>query len=167
MVKKLKKEPEANKTTKQEAGIEGVDSYLAGGDIDITRREEAQKSGKRLEKVTKWLGIIVAITIIISFLFDLPKKIREALAPKSAMFYGVVIDETGQFVANAKIAIQEKEGDKVRIGFDKTRPNGEFSFVVKAKPEATIWVTVTKDGYIGFQGYKALLGNTTILFRRK
>jgi len=167
MAKKSKKEPKVDKTTKRQAEVEGSDDYLSGRKIDITKPEEAPRSEKRLEKTTKWLGIIVAVTIIISFLFDLPRKIREALTPKSAIFYGIVIDETGQFVANAEVVVQEKEGDKVRIGFDKTRPNGEFSFVVKAKPEATIWVTVTKDGYIGFQGYKALLGNTTILFRRK
>lgn len=121
---------------------------------------------KKIVSLHRILEITAAIIAIITFIFIFPTLVKDCSTPESSMFYGVVVDEAGKPVANAEIVVQEKEGDKTRLGFDKTQSNGEFSLPVKAKPEATIWVTVSKDGQIGFQGYKTLLGNTTILFKK-
>ncbi len=124
------------------------------------------KSEKKREKIAAWLGIFVLIIGIITFALDLPQKLKK-VAPQSTRFYGFVIDETGQPVGDAVITVTELEGDKDRIGFDKTKPNGYFNLVVKEKPEATVWVTVSKDGHIGFQNYKSLMSNTKILFKKE
>lgn len=150
MAQKSKKKPAVNKPLKQKA-----------------KTEEPPKPEKKLDKVQKLLGVIISITVIITFIFTFPKLIRDCSTEKSARFYGIVIDETAKPVADAEIEVQEKEGEKVRIGIDTTKPNGEFSFMVKADPKTAVWVTVTKDRHIGFQGYKILLGNTKIIFKRE
>ncbi len=83
--------------------------------------------------------------------------------PKSSRFYGVVEDENGMPISGAEIIITEKEGELDRLGYGRTLPNGEFDLVVKAKPETTLWVTVIKDGIIGFQNYLPMLGSHAIV----
>ena len=148
MAQKSKKKPVVEKSTKGKTK---------------TAQVPAEKKIVSLHRI---LEITTAIIAIITFILTFPMLVKECSTPESAMFYGIVVDETDKPVANAEIQVQEKEGDKTRLGFDKTQANGEFSFQVKAKPEATIWVTVSQDGQIGFQGYKTLLGNTTILFKK-
>jgi len=126
----------------------------------------SQNSDKKLKKIALRLGIIGSILVIITFVCNLPQCIK-SVTPKSARLYGIVVNEAGQPIADAEITVTEKEGDKVRIGFDKTQSNGEFNFILKEKPKATVWVTVSKDGHIGYQNYYNLMGNARIVFRRK
>ena len=126
----------------------------------------SQNSDKKLKKIALRLTIFLTFLGIITHVCDLPKYIK-SFAPQSTRFLGFVIDETGQPVADAVITVTEIEGVKDRIGFNKTQPNGYFNFVVKEKPEATVWVTVSKDGHIGFQNYKSLMPNTKILFKKE
>ncbi len=119
------------------------------------------------DKIAKWLSIIVAITVIISFVFEFPQKLFKSISPESSRFYGIVKDEKGKPVTNAEIDVREKEGDKFRLGFGKTSSNGEFNISVKANPKATIWVTVTKNGEVGFKGYKNFLEHDPILFKNR
>lgn len=148
MAQKSKKKPAVEKSTKGKTKTAQVPAE------------------KKIIRVHRILEITAAIIAIITFILTFPMLVKECSAPESARFYGVVVDEAGKPVANAEIVVQEKEGEKTRLGFDKTQRNGEFSLPVKVKPEATIWVTVSKDGQIGFQGYKTLLGNATILFKK-
>ena len=148
MAQKSKKKPAAQKSTKGKT------------------KTAQMPAEKKIVRVHRILEITAAIIAIITFIITFPMLLKECSTPESARFYGVVVDEGGKPVANAEIVVQEKVGDKVRLGFDKTQSNGEFNFVVKAKPKATIWVTVKKSGNVGFQGYKNLIGNTKIIFKR-
>lgn len=85
--------------------------------------------------------------------------------PESSRFYGVVEDENGKLISDVEIIITEKDGEFDRVGYGRTQPNGEFDLLVKAKPQTTLWVTVIRDGVIGFQNYLPMLGSHKIIFK--
>jgi len=167
MAQKSNKKPDASKDIKQQAKVEGGNSYQAGGIIHISRIAEPKKTEKKVDKLQKWLAVIISFTVIITFIFGLPKMIEKFSTPESTRFYGIVIDETGQPVADAEIVIRGKEGDNFHLGSGKSSSTGEFNFSVKARPDATIWVTVVQNGHVGFKGYKNFLEHDPILFKRK
>lgn len=84
---------------------------------------------------------------------------------ESSRFYGVVEDENGKLISDAEIIITEKDGEFDRVGYGRTQPNGEFDLLVKAKPQTTLWVTVTRNGVAGFQNYLPMLGSHRIIFK--
>ena len=85
--------------------------------------------------------------------------------PENSRFYGMVEDESGKLISDAEIIITEKDGEFDRLGYGRSEPNGEFDLLVKAKPQTTLWVTVIRDGVIGFQNYLPMLGSHKIIFK--
>ena len=84
---------------------------------------------------------------------------------ESSKFYGVIEDENGKLIFDAEIIITEKESETDRLGYGRTMSNGEFDLLVKAKPQTTLWVTVIRNGVIGFQNYLPMLGSHKIIFK--
>lgn len=110
------------------------------------------------------IGVMVLLWLPrVADIFDL--NLIKDETPESSRFYGVVEDENGKLIADAEIIITVKEGESDRLGYGRTKLDGEFDLVVKAKPQTTLWVTVIKDGVIGFQNYLPILGNQEIIFK--
>ncbi len=111
----------------------------------------------------QWVFLLAGIVTILGFIFNLPQKIEGMVRPESARLWGIVLNTDEQPVADALIDVRREEGADTRIGHATTNTDGTFSFVVKSKSEESVWVTVSLDGRVGYEGYLALLGNKRIV----
>lgn len=110
------------------------------------------------------IGVIVLLWLPrVADIFDL--NLIKDETPESSRFYGVAEDENGKLISDAEIIVTEKDGEIGRLGYGRTKSNGEFDLAVKAKPQTTLWVTVNKDSVVGFQNYLPMLGNHKIIFK--
>lgn len=84
-------EPPASVTSKvdQTAEVSGGDSYQAGGNITINTGGGGKPESTR-SKIVAWLGIVTAATII-TFVFDIPGKIRGAYSSSDANTVTVLV----------------------------------------------------------------------------
>jgi hypothetical protein len=166
MAGKKRKKPDAPPEVQQKAEKVGGPVYQAGRDVHITAPAGDDKKDP-VKRIHLWLGIVVAIIVIVTGVFDIFGIFPDRTQPESARYYGLLLDEDGQPVANATISIRSEQESGQLLGKGETKRNGEFSVAVKAKPESTAWVVITKDGMVGFEGMQVLAGSNRPSFRRQ
>lgn len=149
--------PEKTRNRKQPKSGEAQSTF--------TNDQLSRDKGKNIaQKFAVWLGIVAALLTIVTFVLDLPGKLRKNWLPASTRYYGKVVDAAGNGVAGAEIIVlQSAGGDTVGIG--RTLENGDFNFIIKARRESSVFVTVHKSGQIGFSEYKVLAAGDKILFK--
>ena len=152
-------------SVKQEFGdVQGHDTQ-DGSDVIISQ-PASDKRKNRLKRIATILAIVLAIPGSYLAYLNIREKNKENLVPETAQYYGVVRFEDGTPVPNATIRIESSSQSGEVLGIGQTKSNGQFNFIVKANPEAAVWVTITKDGIVGFAEMQVLAGNKSLTFKR-
>ena len=125
----------------------------AGGNVTVN-----EKPSKTVgEKIAIWVGIVASVVAIIAAIVKLQDS-ESPSTPESAIFLGKVIDQNNQGVEAATVyTLRTVHGDT--IGFGQTDARGEFNFIVKSKPESSVYVLIEKDGRTQPHGFATLAGN--------
>lgn len=144
-----------NISNQQVSNVKG-NVYLAARDVIVTQPQTAEKSW--LQRWQVWAAVVTAAVGLIAGIPKIVDGYRQLFPPKTAVFTGSVRDTDGHPIAGAVLQIQGKRG------VDTTDSSGNFNFEVEASPGTQIWVTVSKDGRVGFDDYAWLTGSTPIPF---
>ena len=137
------------------------------GDVQGPNKQPADdKQKNRLKLILACSALILAIPGSYLAYMNIIEKSRENIEPETAQYYGVVRFEDGTPVPNATIRIESSSQSGEVLGIGQTKSNGQFNFIVKANPEAAVWVTITKDGIVGFAEMQVLAGNKSLTFKR-
>ncbi len=124
--------------------------------------------------------LVVTVAVSLTFIFlqkvtheppyekpnESPDIIGNRKSALGALYYGVVLDENENGVANATIEIKEASDSTRLLGSGQSLPNGEFSILAKVKPGSTVWVKISKAGYKDFTGMKSLNGNDKVILTK-
>ncbi len=159
------KKKKSSQSAKKEIGDITTRDTQDGSDVIISQPAgDKRKNG--LKRIATILVIVLAIPGSYLAYLNIREKNKENLVPETAQYYGVVRFEDGNPVPNATIRIESSSQSGEVLGVGQTKSNGQFNFIVKANPEAAVWVTITKDGIVGFAEMQVLAGNKSLTFKR-
>lgn len=130
----------------------------------MAKSKKKSKSSKTVgEKIAIWVGIVAGVVAIITAIINFQGS-DSPRTPESAIFLGKVIDQNGNGIAAAAVyTLRTVHGDT--IGFGQTDARGEFNFIVKSKPESSVYVLIQKDGKTLQHGFETLAGNKRLTFK--
>lgn len=155
---------EHTQSTSQTASNISGQNIQAGRDVNIfTQSEPAQQKPKKKSFWSLSSALLVAAASVATVLayFGISPML---CSPKSSHFFGEVRDAHGEGVAEAQIEVRAQI-DAPIIGLGKTSIHGAFNFQIKAKHEATVYITVARGDSVGFEGYQTIVGNHIIPFK--
>ena len=147
---------------KQETFIKNGNSIQAGRDIHLYQPESSNnpQNNSKSHLITTWqavFAIVVSITVILSFVFDLPQKTRslssqqEIIQQDSLFVSGIVREKnTDKGIPNAWIT-SDLKSDTLFATSD-----GTFEFYVKGKPGESIRIYAGAQGYVTRNEYHTL-----------
>jgi len=98
---------------------------------------------KLLGKWQAWIAIVIGVLTIVSMIFDLPGKIKNAYKKKesSIVLSGVIWDVAHKPLSGVTVNLRE-------LGLtDTTNQYGEFRFEIKANKSTLLRIVAQKDGY--------------------
>jgi len=146
-------------TPSETTTIIGDNNIRAGRDVIITQPAKRMSFGKRIALS------VVAFAVFMTFMIY-QKVTQEPTMSEGAKYYGVVLDEDENGVANAIIEIKEANDSTRILNSGSTFPSGEFNILVKVKPGSIVWVKISKAGYKDFAGMKSLSGNDKVILSK-
>jgi len=145
----------AKSKKKSTQNVENVSGRViqAGGNVTVN-----EKSPKTVgEKIAIWVGIVAGVVAIITAIVKLQDSVSTS-PPESAIFLGKVVDQNDNGVEAATVyTLRTFQGDT--IGFGPTDARGEFNFIVKSKPENSVYILIEKDGVTHQHGLEVLGSN--------
>jgi hypothetical protein len=162
--------------TRQDASVEQGNSYQAGGNIYINSSEnpnspKEESKPKRLDTWQKVVGIIVGITVIITFLlFTFPEKmgrkppVKQVPLPQDSIFVTGIIRAKGADtgIPNAWVTNNLTPGDTIL-----TTSHGTFELWVPGKAGQSIRIYTGAKGYDTTNEYHTLPKAIDISLKKK
>jgi len=130
--------------------------YQAGRDVIITRPQKEEKSW--LQRWQVWAAVVTAAVALIATIPKIVDEYGRFFPAKTAVFSGSVHDTDGRPLNGAVLRVQGKRGEGT------TDSTGNFHFEIKAGAGRQIWVTIKKDGRVGFDDYVWLSTSVAIPF---
>lgn len=116
----------------------------------------------KLTAIGTYVGLLSFFVTIMFFVFE-----DNAELPQSCRFYGVVRDIQKNPLPHTEIEVREVSTNGRLIGKGQTKNNGEFDLIVRARPQSTVWVRLTRNNIVGFENYILLIGNHEIIFGKQ
>ena len=141
--------------------VENVSGRVIQAGGNVTVNEQSAKTVG--EKIAIWVGIAVGLVTIITAIIKFQDS-GSTSTQESAIFLGKVIDQNKQGVESATVyTLRTLHGDT--LGFGQTDARGEFNFIVKSKPENSVYILIEKDGKTQSHGFEVLGGNKQLTLK--